>query len=146
MNTNNKFCVPLTVYYDKSCPMCATEMDVLAARDWRGRLKFEDCSAAAFDDSNAAEEGHPREAMMSQLHVRDPEGKWLTGMDAFEALYGAAGMDGVARIWGDKHLRPVLDSVYPLLARNRQVMSKLGMHKVVGALLRAAERVSPSRY
>jgi predicted DCC family thiol-disulfide oxidoreductase YuxK len=141
MNTNNKFCVPLTVYYDRSCPMCATEMDVLQKRDWRGRLEFEDCSAPDFDDTLEADEGHPRADMMKQLHVRDPEGKWLTGMDAFEALYGAAGMEGVARIWGEKRLRPVLDRIYPLMARNRQAMSKLGMHKVVGARLGAAEKV-----
>ena len=57
MNTTNKFCVPLTVYYDKSCPMCATEMHVIQGCDWRGRLKLVDCSPAGFDDSAAATEG-----------------------------------------------------------------------------------------
>jgi predicted DCC family thiol-disulfide oxidoreductase YuxK len=126
--------------------MCATEMAVIEERDWRGRLKFVDCSAAEFDDSAEAAEGYAREAMMTRLHVRDPEGRWLTGLDAFEALYGAAGLDGVARFWGEPMLRPVLDTVYPIMARHRQAMSKAGMHHVVGALLRAAERVSPSRY
>lgn len=146
MKTHKRFCVPLTVYYDRSCPMCATEMDMLAGRDWRGRLRFEDCSAAGFDDAAAAAEGHPRADMMARLHVRDPEGRWLTGMDAFEAVYGAAGMDRLARVWGSPALRPVLDAVYPVIARNRQALSRLGMQRVVGTLLRAAERISPSRY
>ena len=58
MNTTKKFCVPLTVYYDKSCPMCATEMQVIRGLDWRGRLKLVDCSAADFDD-RASRHGHP---------------------------------------------------------------------------------------
>jgi DNA-binding transcriptional regulator GbsR (MarR family) len=57
MKTNNKFCVPLTVYYDKSCPMCATEMAVIDGMNWRGRLQLVDCSAADFDGSAAAKEG-----------------------------------------------------------------------------------------
>jgi predicted DCC family thiol-disulfide oxidoreductase YuxK len=146
MKTRARFCVPLTVYYDKSCPMCATEMALLAERDWRGRLRLVDCSAPEFDDRAAAAEGHPRADMMARLHARDPEGRWLTGMDAFEALYGAAGLHAVARIWGEPRLRPVLDRVYPVLARNRQRMSRIGLHHIVGALLRAAARVSPSRY
>lgn len=146
MNTTNKFCVPLTVYYDKSCPMCATEMQVMQARDWRGRLRLVDCSAPDFDDRETAKEGVTREDMMTALHVRDPDGKWLRGLDAFEAVYGAAGLDRAARLWGDKRLRPVLDRIYPFMARYRQPLSRLGMHRVVGALLGAAQRASPSRY
>ena len=146
MNTTNKFCVPLTVYYDKSCPMCATEMHVIQDLDWRGRLKLVDCSAPDFDDSAATGEGISRDAMMTKLHARDPEGKWLTGLDAFEAVYASAGLHGPARFWGSRGLRPILGRIYPVVARYRQPLSRLGMHKVVGALLRAAERVSPSRY
>ncbi len=137
MNTTSKFCVPLTVYYDKSCPMCATEMHVIEELDWRGRLKLVDCSAAGFDDGALAMEGVTREAMMTKLHARDPEGKWLTGLDAFEAVYASAGLQGAARFWGDRRLRPLLDRVYPVMARYRQPLSRLGLHSVVGVLLRA---------
>ena len=146
MNTTSKFCVPLTVYYDKSCPMCATEMHVIEKLDWRGRLKLVDCSAREFDASAAAKEGVTREAMMTKLHARDPEGKWLTGLDAFEAVYASAGLSGAARFWSDPRVRRILDPLYPVMARYRQPLSRLGMHRVVGALMRAAERVSPSRY
>jgi predicted DCC family thiol-disulfide oxidoreductase YuxK len=146
MNAKKKFCVPLTVYYDESCPMCATEMHVIQGLDWRGRLKLVDCSAPGFDDSAAAKEGVTREAMMTRLHARDPEGRWLKGLDAFEAVYASAGLSGAARFWGNRRLRPLLDSIYPVMARYRQPLSKLGMHRVVGVLLRAAERVSPGRY
>jgi len=146
MNTTNKFCVPLTVYYDKSCPMCATEMHVIEGRDWRGRLQLVDCSAPDFADGEASREGVTRDAMMTKLHARDPEGRWLTGLDAFEAVYASAGLDGAARFWGSRRLRPVLDRIYPVMAKYRQPLSRIGMHRVVGVLMRAAERVSPSRY
>jgi len=146
MNTINKFCVPLTVYYDRSCPMCATEMQVIEGCDWRGRLRLVDCSAPDFEDGEAVREGVTREAMMTRLHARDPEGRWLTGLDAFEAVYASAGLDGAARFWGSRKLRPVLDRIYPVMARYRQPLSRLGLHRLVGAGLRAAAKLSPSRY
>jgi predicted DCC family thiol-disulfide oxidoreductase YuxK len=138
MKTNTRFCVPLTVYYDKSCPLCATEMQALRELDWRGRLKLVDCSAPEFDDRGTAEEGVTREAMMTRLHARDPQGRWLTGLDAFEAVYASAGLSAAARFWGSRALRPVLGRLYPLFARYRQPLSRLGLHHVVGAMLRAA--------
>lgn len=140
MNTTQKFCVPLKVYYDKSCPLCATEMDALQELDWRGRLELVDCSAAGFDDRVAAGEGVTREAMMTRLHARDPEGRWLKGLDAFEAVYAAAGLDRAARLWAHPRLRPVLDRIYPWVARYRQPLSRLGLHRLVGPLIRAGGR------
>lgn len=140
MNTTTKFCVPLTVYYDKSCPMCAEEMHVIQELDWRGRLKLVDCSAPDFDGSAAAKEGVTREAMMTRLHARDPEGRWLAGLDAFEAVYASAGLAGAARFWGDPRLRPLLERIYPLVARYRQTLSRLGLHCAVGAVLRVISR------
>ena len=140
MNTTRKFCVPLTVYYDKSCPLCATEMHALRDLDWRGRLKLVDCSAQDFDDADLAREGVTREQMMARIHARDPEGRWLVGIDAFEAVYGAAGLKGAARVWGNRRLRPLLEAIYPWIARYRQPLSRLGLHRVVGALLRRASR------
>ncbi|HZM36614.1 MAG TPA: hypothetical protein VFC18_19280 [Burkholderiales bacterium] len=50
---------PLTVFYDRSCPLCAEEMHALKARD-----------------------------------------RWVVGIEAFEVVYRAAGLDNVARVWG----------------------------------------------
>jgi predicted DCC family thiol-disulfide oxidoreductase YuxK len=140
MNTTTKFCVPLTVYYDQSCPLCATEMHVIRELDWRGRLKLVDCSAPEFDDRALAGEGVTREAMMTRLHARDPEGRWLTGLDAFEAVYASAGLPGMARFWGSRRLRPALGRIYPWIARYRQPLSRLGLHRLVGAVLARAGR------
>jgi predicted DCC family thiol-disulfide oxidoreductase YuxK len=140
MNTTRKFCVPLTVYYDKSCPMCATEMHVIESLDWRGRLKLVDCSAPDFEDGEAEREGYTRRAMMTRLHARDPEGRWLTGLDAFEAVYASAGLERMASFWGNRRLRPLLGKIYPYVARHRQGLSRLGLHRLVGAVLARAGR------
>lgn len=115
---------PLTVFYDASCPLCAAEMHMLKARDRDGRLELVDCSAPEFD---ACALGLPvtRVALMERIHARDGDGRWLTGVDVFEAVYRAAGMRGAARVWGSKTLRPLLASLYPWVASNRQRLSRL---------------------
>jgi len=95
MNTSRLVRVPLTVFYDRSCPMCSTEMHALRDLDWRGRLRLVDCSAPEFDAAQAAGRNVTREALMRRMHVRDPEGRWLVGVEAFEAVY-AAGTRAVA--------------------------------------------------
>jgi predicted DCC family thiol-disulfide oxidoreductase YuxK len=40
---------PLTIYYDASCPLCATEMHALKRNDAAGVLELVDCSAPEFD-------------------------------------------------------------------------------------------------
>jgi predicted DCC family thiol-disulfide oxidoreductase YuxK len=140
MHTRSPVCVPLTVYYDRSCPLCAAEMHELRDLDWRGRLDLVDCSAPEFSDPHVADAGLTREQVMTRLHVRDPQGRWLVGLDAFEAVYAAANLDRAARFWGNLRLRPLLDPLYGWVARNRQALSRLGLPSAVAALLRRAGR------
>src|SRR5258706_9810997 len=134
MNTANKPVLPLMVYYDKSCPLCATEMHALRERDKDGQLKFVDCSAPDFSDAR-------RDDMMARMHARDAQGRLLTGLDAFEAIYAVAGLKRTSRLWGNRSLRPVFDRMYAWIARNRQALSRLGLHRFIGVLLaRASSR------
>jgi predicted DCC family thiol-disulfide oxidoreductase YuxK len=134
MNTAQKSCLPLTVYYDKSCPLCATETHALRDLNPAG-LRLEDCSAWDFDCRKAACEGVTREDLMARIHARSPGGCWLVGMNAFEAVYASAGRKGLARFWGSPRLRPLLERIYPFIARYRQPLSRLGLHRLVGRLL-----------
>lgn len=131
MNTANKPVPPLTVYYDKSCPLCATEMHALRDLDRQGRIALVDCSAPDF----ASCDGMSRDALMTRIHARNPQGLWLVGLDAFEAVYAAAGLKRMARFWGSSRLRPLLERIYPVVARYRQPLSRLGFHHLVGRLL-----------
>jgi predicted DCC family thiol-disulfide oxidoreductase YuxK len=115
------------VFFDGSCPLCRAEIGALADADAEGVLRLVDCSAPGFDDVMAREAGIGRDALMAALHVRDADGRWRIGIDAFEAVYRAVGIESVARLWGHPRLKPLWVCVYPWVARNRQRLSRLGI-------------------
>jgi len=133
---------PLTVFYDASCPMCASEMLALKERDRESRLVLVDCSAAEFDAEVLAGTGITRSDLMTRMHARDAHGRWLAALDAIEAAYRAAGLERAARFWGARGLRPLLNPLYRCVARRRQALSRLGS----GALVRRfiGSRASPA--
>ena len=115
--------------------MCASEMHALKARDAHGRLELVDCSAADFDETVLAGTCIRREDLMIWIHARDAHGRWFVGVDVFELAYRLAGLETVAGIWGNRLLRPVLARLYPWIAKHRQWLSRLGMHRVVRLML-----------
>jgi hypothetical protein len=46
----------------------------------------------------------------------------------------------MARFWGNRRLRPLLGRIYPIVARYRQPLSRMGLHRIVGAVLERAGR------
>jgi predicted DCC family thiol-disulfide oxidoreductase YuxK len=135
----------MTVWYDASCPLCRAEIGVLADADADGVLRLVDCSAPGFDDPEARAAGIGREALMGALHARDGEGRWLVGVEAFEAIYRAVGIESVARLWGHPWLKPLLVRLYPWIARNRQALSRLGLTGLFEAWVRREARQAAQR-
>lgn len=127
---------PLTVFYDASCPMCATEMQALRERDCHGRLELVDCSAADFDDTGFLAAGVNRQDLMTLIHAHDAYGRWLVGPDCFAAVYGAVGLKTPAAMWSAPRLRPFWNVLYPWVARNRQRLSRLGFHRLLARIMR----------
>lgn len=126
---------PLTVFYDASCPMCASEMRALKELDVHGRIVLVDCSAPDFRDDSLKEHGFTREALMRLIHARDANGRWLIGIDCFEAVYRAAGLERAARVWGSPRLRRSLTAIYPWIARHRQLLSRIGINAAIRRLI-----------
>jgi len=127
---------PLTVYYDASCPMCAEEMHALRDAAGEGGLVLVDCSARDFDGTGCERQGVTRADMMSLLHAQDGEGRWLVALDAFEAVYRRAGFTRAANVWGTPWLRPVLTPLYRCIARHRQALSRVGVHRLLAGIWR----------
>lgn len=140
MRSADRTTLPLTAYYDGSCRLCASEMHNLHGLDAAGVLRLVDCSPADFDDLDCRRDSVTRDALMAAMHVRDAAGAWFTGVDAFEALYGAVGVPAMARAWTHPLLRPINERLYPSVVRHRHRLSALGLHHAVNAVTRVAAR------
>lgn len=132
---------PLTIYFDGSCPLCTREVKLLSRYDEQQQLLLVDCSSPAF----APVDGYQRDDMMALIHARDAAGQWLIGAPVFAAAYRASGFASIAGLWGHAALQPMWRVVYPWIARNRQLLSRLGAISMLTWLLhrlhaRAARR------
>lgn len=127
---------PLTIFYDRSCPLCAEELHAIRDYDHDDRLRLLDCSPPGFYNDAAAEAGVSAFDLMHQIHARDAAGRWYRGIDVFVIAYRAAGIEALARLWAWPRLRPVWDRVYMWVARNRHWLSRLHLNAPFGWLVR----------
>ncbi|QTD46734.1 thiol-disulfide oxidoreductase DCC family protein [Ottowia testudinis] len=134
---------PLTLYFDASCPLCAAEMENLRLRDAAGRLRFVDASAPGFD---AALAGATVAELMTLMHARTADGRLLRGVPAFELAYEAVGLTTVSTALRAPVLRPLLNALYPVIARHRQRLPRPLVQLIFGrALRRAATQAASCR-
>lgn len=125
----------IDVYYDRSCALCRGEVEALVAAADEGTLRLHDCSRADFRDAAAEHAGIGRGAMLGAMHVRDADGRWHRGVDAFVVMYRAAGLDDLARVWSHPRWKPLWDRIYPTVARNRIALSRFGFPRLVRAVI-----------
>lgn len=76
----------LTVFYDGACPLCAREIAFYRRRKGSEALSWVDLGACA---PESVATGLSKEAALARFHVRDAEGKLLSGGAAFAALWAA---------------------------------------------------------
>ena len=137
--------LPLTIFYDASCPVCAHEVALLKKYDHRQALTFVDCSPTTFQAPADAPTSVTRAAMMSRIHGRDAAGQWLVAEKVFAVAYEACGFALLAKLWGTPMLTRFWQRVYPWVADNRMLLSKLGVGAALAFMLhllapRAAKR------
>ncbi|GAA5163299.1 DUF393 domain-containing protein [Viridibacterium curvum] len=111
---------PLTVYYDRACPLCRREMHALKARDRLDRLHLVDISAADFD---AGTSGFDAASLDATLHARGADGTVLRGLDAIQASYEAVGLGMLYRWTRAPLVRPLMDRAYRVFAAHRNTLS-----------------------
>lgn len=75
-----------TVYYDGACPVCAREIAMYRRRDGAEAVRWIDASTAAPASLGT---DLSREAALARLHVRDAQGRLVSGAAAFVALWRA---------------------------------------------------------
>jgi predicted DCC family thiol-disulfide oxidoreductase YuxK len=121
----------ITVYYDGSCRLCSAEINSLKKLDADERIALVDCSAPDFDDTPFRALNIVRSDMMNALHIRDAANVWHTGVDAFVVLYRTAGLPAIGAFWAHPLTRPFTTRLYPWVVRNRYLLSKLGLPRVM---------------
>lgn len=114
----------LTVYFDGLCVVCAAEIGHYRRRDRAGRIDFVDIAAPGFD---AAALGLDPAEVVRVLHAREADGRWLTGVDTFLAIWQRLpGLGGVARVAARPWARPVLEAGYRAFVRIRPFLPRRG--------------------
>jgi predicted DCC family thiol-disulfide oxidoreductase YuxK len=122
---------PITIYYDASCPLCTREISILKQFDTANQIALIDCSPIDY----SGEGEHARADMMKLIHAKDANGQWLIGAPVFAAAYAVTGFASIARMWGARWLQPFWRVVYPWIANNRMLLSKLGAMSAMTFLL-----------
>lgn len=112
--------LPLTLYVDSACPLCAREIIWLQRHATADRLVFADISSPDFSC-----EGRSRDQLRAKLHARGADGQWLTGIDATYWSWRAAGKEQWAAPLGWRVLRPVFLASYWLFSRARPYLGWL---------------------
>ncbi|WP_297835749.1 thiol-disulfide oxidoreductase DCC family protein [Pseudomonas sp.] len=114
--------LPLTLYVDLDCPLCAREVQWLHRHAKPERLALVDISAADFDPTST---GRTLQELGDRLHARSASGQWLTGIDATLWSWRAAGVGRWAAPLAWKPLRPLFLVLYRLFALARPHLSWL---------------------
>ncbi|MEQ8846678.1 DUF393 domain-containing protein [Botrimarina sp.] len=104
------------VFYDGDCPLCRREIALIRRMDRRGRIRFTDIAAEGF---SAARYGKTHGELMEEIHGRDAQGRWITGVEVFRQLYGAVGLGPLAWLSRAPGVSQVLDWGYRVFAKQR---------------------------
>jgi len=120
---------PLTVFFDGKCSVCSREMRIYQQRKCDGRLTFIDISAPGFI---AADHGRSAEEFMRELHVRDADGNFYTGVEAFVRIWSAFPESPLYSLLGHTvslpGIRQGADLGYATFARLRHLLPRTGCH------------------
>lgn len=110
------------VYYDGLCHLCSKEMNQYKKIDKEKKISFIDITAKDF---NAEDEKLDRKKVQDVLHVRNNEGKLLTGVDSFISIWDTLGiMQPLSTLAKNKFLRPFFDIGYISFAKARPYLPK----------------------
>lgn len=110
---------PLTVFYDGGCPVCSREIAHYRRLEHGARLEFVDISAPGFVPESY---GHSLAEFMARMHVRDANGRFAVGVDAFPLIWQALPHRRyhlAARLLQLPGIRQLASLAYRIFAANR---------------------------
>jgi predicted DCC family thiol-disulfide oxidoreductase YuxK len=111
----------LTVLYDGACPLCRREIGIYRGLQSNTPVCFADVS----DQTQALPDGSTREQLLARFHVRDADGRLLSGAQAFLALWAALpGWRWLARLGRLPGVAWAMERVYRLFLRLRPALQR----------------------
>jgi len=129
---------PLTVYYDGACPLCAREIAAYRRQPGAEACAWVDAAQCADEDLGP---GLTRPEALARLHVRQADGRLLSGARGFIALWRALpGTAWLARLVDRGPLPALLEIGYRGFLRVRRAWRA---PDVPGRGARAAIRPGP---
>ncbi len=112
---------PLTVLYDGACPLCRREIGVYRGLQPNTPVCFADVS----DASLPLPPGTTRAQLLARFHVRDREGRLLSGAEAFLALWATMpGWRWLARVGRLPLAAWALERMYRAFLRFRPALQR----------------------
>lgn len=116
---------PLEIFYDGDCLVCATEIEHYRQRNPLQRLRFIDIRSADFQP---ADYGKTQDEFMARIHVRDQQGQFYTGVEAFlliwQAYPGGSPYRLLAAVIGLPGINLLARGGYRIFARYRHLLPK----------------------
>jgi predicted DCC family thiol-disulfide oxidoreductase YuxK len=107
---------PLTVFFDGACPICSREIALMKRMDQQRQLEFNDFSAVDYD---AASIDISPAKLVRIIHARWADGRVISGVEVFRAMWEAVGLGMLARLSRLSLLEPMVLRAYAWFARNR---------------------------
>ena len=116
---------PLEIFYDGNCIVCSREIDHYRRNNPEGRLMFIDIRAASFD---AQYYGKSNTDFLARMHIRDARGNFMSGVEAFLAIWRAYPSGSKYRLLAQlvslPPITPLIRIGYALFARYRHLLPK----------------------
>ena len=111
----NEDASPVEVYYNSACPVCKAGISAQQGKMSACNVQWKDVHS----ESEARKELPVElEKVRERLHVRDKDGRWQVGIDAFIALWSKSPTQKwKARLLSLAIIRPVARLAYNVFAR-----------------------------
>ncbi|MDQ0449266.1 thiol-disulfide oxidoreductase DCC family protein [Methylobacterium aerolatum] len=119
----------LSVYYDGGCPLCRAEIDHYRRCEGAERLRFVDVGREV--EAPSLGPGLGRDEALRRFHVRDEQGRLVSGAAAFARLWRTLpgwrwlGRLLDLRLFGFRPLLPVAELLYRLSLPLRPRLARL---------------------
>ena len=125
---------PLTVFFDGACPICDREIALMKRLDRRRQLEFCDFSAQEY---NAVSIGFTAADLATVIHARWADGRVITGIEVFRAMWEAVGLRFLAKLSRLSVVEPLVLKAHAWFARNRLRLTGRS-HACTGDVCRSA--------